>query len=276
MAKKLSWTAVSLCIEVIPVAKMDEKAVMGIFKKIEAMAWRVPRLQFTAWQKKDASPVTSIDLHLQRQMVELIRQDFPAHRILAEEDTGHPPATTSAYTWVIDPIDGTGNLVAGKRAYASAVGLMRGNRFIAAQVVFPAIGESYLALAGMGVRGNGAPLTGPPPLKKPAEIVLCSKSYPRLGQPFKQGGYHVSCYTCATYSMLQVLKGEALLYYTVNTRIYDVGPMSYILERLGINSFAGSGQAISFEPSLDNIPFFLSLADSSRFEDVYPVVKNFL
>lgn len=216
--------------------------------------------ELSAWQKEDRSFVTTLDLHLQAQYIEIIRKYFPDHNILHEEGKPENMGFASEYTWVIDPIDGTNNMVQGKKEYSSCVGLMQGNRFIAALVYFPEFHESYKAMETGDVFKNDERYILPVVPKDNKEIILCSKSYGHLKDIFISAGYHVTCYYCATYSLLKILNGEAVVYHTKNTKLYDVGPMSYILSKAGIGVYDRSPAPMLFRPSLELIPFFIASA----------------
>lgn len=214
----------------------------------------------TAWQKEDRSFVTTLDLNLQAKYIEIIRKYFPDHNILHEEGKTENMGYDSPYTWVIDPIDGTNNMVKGRKEYSSCVGLMRGNHFIAAVVYFPEFKECYTALETGGVAKNSEKYIAPQVPGDNNEIILCSKSHGNLKDIFISAGYNVACYYCATYSLLKLLKGEALVYHTKNTKLYDVGPMSYILNKAGIGVYNRYGDTLTFRPSLDIIPYFIAAA----------------
>ncbi|NGO54890.1 hypothetical protein G6N73_27965 [Mesorhizobium camelthorni] len=73
--------------------------------------------------KPDGSSLTETDLSIEATWRDRIRQQFPAHGILREEygsDTG-----TSAFTWVLDPIDGTRQFGTGLLNFASLIGVCR-------------------------------------------------------------------------------------------------------------------------------------------------------
>jgi len=269
MAKRLSWTAVNLCINMIPTKKIEM-----VLDKIEAVIRGTSFSNFKSWQKNDLSYVTSIDLELQSRFVEIIRMAFPFHNILYEEGKQEYMTHQSEYTWVIDPIDGTNNLVKGKNEFGSSVGLMYKQKFIAALVVFPLFNESYMALTGIGIYKNGTSY-GIPRVEvnrksngREKEIILCSKTFDSLKDYFsvRENEIPVTCYYCATYSLLKVLKAEALLYHTINTKIYDVGPMSFVLSQAKINSYNQSAEPIAFKPTLDIIPFFIAAREAQCVE----------
>src|SRR5215813_11733679 len=56
--------------------------------------------------------VTSIDRESERRIVDALRQRFPDHSILAEEETEIAGAE-DRYRWIVDPLDGTTNFAHG-------------------------------------------------------------------------------------------------------------------------------------------------------------------
>ena len=55
-------------------------------------------------------PVTAADRAAEEAMRALIRESFPEHGILGEEQA--PERTDAEYVWVLDPIDGTKSFIA--------------------------------------------------------------------------------------------------------------------------------------------------------------------
>ncbi|MCP5047105.1 MAG: hypothetical protein GY940_08020, partial [bacterium] len=122
----------------------DRLSFEPLFREINRVVNAVSWTDFDAWQKKDSTYVTTLDIKLQKSIVEIIRKHYPAHhrpphRILYEEgdqeDTGgsnpgdgangaNGANGTDIYTWIIDPIDGTHNMMQGKDAFATSVGVM--------------------------------------------------------------------------------------------------------------------------------------------------------
>ena len=90
--------------------------------------------------KPDGSPVSATDKLIERQLRDLLAEHRPDDRILGEEegDTGTGPRC-----WVLDPIDGTGSFVAGRRAWGSLIALELDGRPIAGMVTMPALGRRW-------------------------------------------------------------------------------------------------------------------------------------
>jgi myo-inositol-1(or 4)-monophosphatase len=86
-------------------------------------------------------PVTAADREAEAVMRRLIRDNFPDHGILGEEH-GREPGK-SAYTWIIDPIDGTRSFIAGVPLWTTLIALSDGTRPVLGVIDQPYIGERF-------------------------------------------------------------------------------------------------------------------------------------
>lgn len=109
-------------------------------------------------RKADGTWVTEADWKAEAQIRLRIARAFPGHNVLGEEEgltaAGGGPAVDGAPTWVIDPIDGTTNFVAGIPVWATLVGLRVDGRSVAGACHAPALGEAYDGADGLGARMN--------------------------------------------------------------------------------------------------------------------------
>jgi histidinol phosphatase-like enzyme (inositol monophosphatase family) len=84
------------------------------------------RVPINVETKADRTPLTIADQEAERCMRALIQARYPHHGILGEEfETINPGAD---YQWVLDPIDGTKNFVAGTTLFGTLIGLMKEGR----------------------------------------------------------------------------------------------------------------------------------------------------
>jgi myo-inositol-1(or 4)-monophosphatase len=97
--------------------------------------------------------LTETDIEIGNQIVAAIKQKYPEYNVIDEEagviDNG------SAYTWVVDPIDGTSNFANGIPAYGVMIGLLEDSTPIAGGVALPSFGQIYVAAKGSGAFCNG-------------------------------------------------------------------------------------------------------------------------
>jgi myo-inositol-1(or 4)-monophosphatase len=94
-------------------------------------------------QKADGSPVTEIDQKLERFIREAIQQEYPEDGITGEEYGAHQPE--AARQWVIDPIDGTRNLVSGIPLYTCLIAFCVEGTIKASAMMQPVTGELWLS-----------------------------------------------------------------------------------------------------------------------------------
>src|ERR1035441_6367330 len=102
-----------------------------------------------------SSVVTDTDLDSERLITVLIQRQFPKHNILSEESGFCNNG--SQFTWVVDPLDGTGNFAAGLPWFAVSVALLKGRRPVLAAMHVPAMRLMLFSEVGKGVLMNGSP-----------------------------------------------------------------------------------------------------------------------
>lgn len=98
--------------------------------------------------------VTAVDRESEQLIVGLIRERYPAHSIVAEEETAISQEN-SAYRWIIDPLDGTTNFVHGYPQFAVSIALADKGEIVLGVVRDPMRGETFSAVRDAGARMNG-------------------------------------------------------------------------------------------------------------------------
>jgi myo-inositol-1(or 4)-monophosphatase len=96
--------------------------------------------------------VTQADIESERHIVARIREAFPGHTILAEEEVRDEPG---ACHWIVDPLDGTTNYAHSLPLFAVSMAFLRDGRPECAAVYAPRIDELFLAERGRGATLNG-------------------------------------------------------------------------------------------------------------------------
>ncbi len=101
--------------------------------------------------------VSNADRELERLIRDAIDTRFADDGIVGEE-YGRK-AGTSGLTWIIDPIDGTANFVAGIPAWTVVLACVSADHAEVAVIADPNAGEVYAAARGRGAQINGAAMT---------------------------------------------------------------------------------------------------------------------
>ena len=106
--------------------------------------------------KGRANLVSDVDKLVERQAIEHLRREFPGAGFLAEESEA--VAGTTGYTWVIDPLDGTRNYVAGIPFFCVVIALAFEGEVLLGLTYDPIRQEMFQAVKGQGAFLNGDPI----------------------------------------------------------------------------------------------------------------------
>ena len=102
----------------------------------------------TVQSKSPNDFVTEIDRAAEQAIIEVLRDAFPGHGILAEESGESGPE--SEFTWIIDPLDGTTNFIHGLPQYAVSIAQTKNGVLEHAVVYDPNTNELFTASRGAG------------------------------------------------------------------------------------------------------------------------------
>jgi len=102
--------------------------------------------------------VTQADVEAQRRVAAVIREHDPDAVVVGEEGDAPTSIPATGPAWVVDPIDGTHNYVAGIRRWATSVAALTDGEPVAAANVLPALDDTYVADS-KGARRNGESIT---------------------------------------------------------------------------------------------------------------------
>jgi len=106
--------------------------------------------------KPDGTPVTIHDRWTDARFIAMLQEAFPTHGVFSDEAGHSAPAT--AWTWVLDPIDGTSNFIAGVPYWCISVALCLEGAPVLAVIDAPMLDRRFVAIAGQGARDARGPL----------------------------------------------------------------------------------------------------------------------
>jgi myo-inositol-1(or 4)-monophosphatase len=92
--------------------------------------------------------LTRIDLEISEHLCSTLPELLPGSQVLSEENKNLPPS--ASWRWIIDPIDGTNNLIYDLPFYAVSIGLVCENQALLGAVYLPATGELFSSTHGGG------------------------------------------------------------------------------------------------------------------------------
>ncbi|MGH0035705.1 MAG: inositol monophosphatase family protein [Myxococcota bacterium] len=130
-------------------ASLDDD--LGLAHELATRATRIALRSFgrpiARREKPDGSPVTDVDVEIERRLVDALRQARPADGSWGEE-LGARGARDRR--WILDPIDGTANFIAGSDHWGTHVALECDGEVVLGLITRPARDRLWWAVRGRG------------------------------------------------------------------------------------------------------------------------------
>jgi myo-inositol-1(or 4)-monophosphatase len=101
--------------------------------------------------------VTESDFASQRCIAAVLREEFPDHTLLAEEE-GVVPDPGNPWRWIVDPLDGTINFAHGVPIWCVSIALEHAGELVVGVVHHPLLGSMHAAARGQGTTLDGQPV----------------------------------------------------------------------------------------------------------------------
>lgn len=225
---------ISVAKQVLAIAEQAGEAILGYFNQGN----------FEQFNKSDDSPVTSADYAANDIVVSSLTQLFPDTAIMSEEKALPPLQQRQQWPqyWLIDPLDGTQEFVAGRADFAVNIALIENNQPVLSVIYAPVTKVAYVAVAGSGafkvVNGEYTPLRGKkinpekPYLRVAISRVQTLETITKYIKPDTQLEF-ISLGSCALKSCL-VAEGLADIYIRVGpTGEWDTGAPQVIVSESG-------------------------------------------
>jgi histidinol-phosphatase len=195
--------------------------------------------------KADDSPVTAADRECERLIAGAIEEEFPEDGLLGEE--GSAKESRSGRRWIVDPIDGTRDVVRGNRAWAVLIALEDAGEVVAGVSYMPAMGELFSAASGSGAHCNGEPIHASA-ISDRTQAVLSVNGFNALrGFPFADRLIEWMKPFWSVRSMggcldaMMVSRGQADVWLELSGKAWDFAPLKIIAEEAGAKFFNFDG-----------------------------------
>ena len=200
-------------------------------------------------EKSPNNPVTTADLMANHQIREIICHAFPDDGWLSEETEDSPDRLAKSRVWVIDPIDGTEEFIAGTPEFAISIALVVEGIPVIGVLHNPATAELFYAYTGGGAFCNGTPIRCSPRQNLKRASMLVSRTEHRKGVlsgliPLVAEIQYIGS---VTYKLAMLATGTADLYVTVRPKNeWDFCAGDLILREAGGVLWDKAGQIIRY------------------------------
>lgn len=138
---------------------MENKKIKQIAIEFVSLAGEMLKKEYEKFDRKkikmksEHEIITKFDLLSEKMIIKKIKQHFPDHQILSEEQGNNNKK--SDYLWIIDPVDGTTNFSIHNPLWSISVALLYKKEIILGIILAPILNELYIAEKNAGAYLNG-------------------------------------------------------------------------------------------------------------------------
>jgi Archaeal fructose-1,6-bisphosphatase and related enzymes of inositol monophosphatase family len=189
--------------------------------------------------------VTQIDINIESKIKDILKSSN--HKIIGEESfvSGEHIGLENETFWVIDPIDGTTNMVSGIPFYAISLGLIEKKKFELGAVAIPSQKELYFTFENKSCLNNRRLIVVPKKFEESLNACAFSSKTDDLKRTLEYdvfGQINDSTRGClrtgaAAVNICYVAAGKLQSAYGINNRIWDVAGALAVAYYAGANIY---------------------------------------
>lgn len=181
--------------------------------------------------------VTDVDLQVEGEIITVIREVYPDHSILSEEQGAL--LKDSEYKWIIDPIDGTHNYARRLPMFGVSIALEHQGKVVLGVIGLPYFDEIYTAERGSGAFLNGEKLSVSDVELDKSLMIYDTKlrfdKEPMIGSlsDLVHEVFIIRMFGCATWDLCTIAKGQAEFSVDFTAKPWDIAAGALIVEEAG-------------------------------------------
>lgn len=186
--------------------------------------------------KRPRDFVTAADRAVERHVRARLAALFPGEAVVGEEEGGEP----ASRFWIVDPIDGTSNFLAGSPLWGVSLGYVVDGEPVVGAVEAPVLREALAGAAGCGLLFNGAPLAPDPRPPSLGVVSLGDGADDDLGEMvalysrLRHAGWYAHSYHCTSVSMMFAALGRLDGHLQPRTTLWDMAGGVVICREAGL------------------------------------------
>ncbi|MGH9445018.1 MAG: 3'(2'),5'-bisphosphate nucleotidase CysQ [Terriglobia bacterium] len=193
--------------------------------------------------KSPRDPVTAADYAVDDALHQLL--PLPGEGWLSEESADDLTRLSRDRVWVVDPLDGTREFVAGLPEWCVSIACVEHSRAVAGGIVNPATGETFLGAIEAGLLYNDKPARASDRGCLSGALVLASRSEVKRGdwERFTDAAFSIQPTGSVAYKLARVAAGLADATWTLAPKHeWDVAAGVALVEAAGgfVQSLSGS------------------------------------
>jgi adenylylsulfate kinase len=200
-----------------------------------------------------SDPTTSLDAQIDRMLRELLPRGDEGW--LSEETPDNRERLNQERVWVVDPLDGTSEFLAGLPEWSVSIALVECGRAVAGGVLNPSTGEMFSGADGIGITASGAGECAGPELLELQKRLLVSRREHSEGRWRHFSASHLTVVPTGSvaYRLAQVAAGRAAATCTLGPRHqWDVAAGVALVSAAGgtVHMFNGGAACFNLQTTL--------------------------
>ena len=197
--------------------------------------------------KGDDSPVTRLDIKIEKALKDKLLAQFPVFGFKGEET--EEVVSLHGATWYVDPIDGTSSFIHGLPYCSNMAGLVVDGEIVASVIYHFASDELYTALKGQGAYKNGKRISVKNTVLNDSYVFADAHSYANIYHFYAPS--HVKFYApmgATGYFLTRVAQGsiQGACYLKANIKQHDVIPGALLVLEAGGEVVSFTGQPFDY------------------------------
>ncbi|HBC7284949.1 TPA: inositol monophosphatase [Staphylococcus aureus] len=234
-----------------------DKLICSWLKQIDNVIPQLIMKMTTETKRHRFDLVTNVDKQIQQQFQQFLATHFPEHQLLAEEKSNEMITNEINHLWIMDPIDGTANLVKQQEDYCIILAYFYEGKPMLSYVYDYPHKKLYKAIRGEGAFCNGIKMKEPPSLKLEDAIISVNAQVMNLDtvQDLFDASFSYRLVGACGLDSMRVAKGQFGAHINTNPKPWDIAAQFLFAELLNLKMTTLDGKAIDH---LKGAPFIIS------------------
>lgn len=218
---------------------------------LETLDKVIPKLiedMVTSTKQNRFDLVTNVDKSIQHNFEQFLKRNFPEHQLFAEEKSNEEVHPKEGHVWVMDPIDGTTNLVKQQEDYCIILGYFVDGEPVLSYIYDYPHRKLYKAIKGYGAYVNGEPILEPEPIDLQEAIISFNSLVinDETIHDLQDGSFGYRCIGSCGLDSIRVIKGQFGAHINTNPKPWDIAAQFLFSSELGLKMTTLDNTALDF------------------------------
>lgn len=215
------------------------------------------RGNYSVREKSPDNPVTAADVEADNYLRMQLSKNFPDYGWLSEETKDSAERLSKEKVWIVDPLDGTKEFIAGRPEFVVSIGLVKYGEPILGVLFNPVTDEMFSADEDELSNLNGKPLkiSHVELLAESTLIISRTEKIDGLWKPYRQFFKNAVVCGSVAYKLASFAAGRADAFVSLKSKNeWDVCAGDFLIRRIGGTTTTRAGKHLVYNQPDPHIP----------------------